>query len=117
MAVGDAAQAYDPLSSQGVDKALKSASDAGHLIHYALEDSSQGEDCSQGAAELDARNPYVVRHDEAQRRMWDEYLRRRAFYYGAVRRWPGEAFWRRRLPVEQAAADADEHRLRASPSV
>src|SRR5690606_34214908 len=42
MAVGDAAQAYDPLSSQGIDKALRTASHAGHMIHYALTDCPQG---------------------------------------------------------------------------
>src|SRR3546814_9328047 len=32
MAVGDAAQAYDPLSSQGMDKALRTGSHAGQKI-------------------------------------------------------------------------------------
>src|SRR3546814_13476214 len=49
MAVGDAAQAYDPLSSQGIAKALKTASHAGHMIHYALTDRSEerrvGKEC------------------------------------------------------------------------
>ncbi len=35
--LGDAAQAYDPLSSQGIDKALRTASHAGHMIHYAVD--------------------------------------------------------------------------------
>ena len=42
LAVGDAAQAYDPLSSQGIDKALSTGSHAGHMIHYALTDRPQG---------------------------------------------------------------------------
>ena len=42
MAVGDAAQAYDPLSSQGIDKALRTASHAGRMIHYALTGLSAG---------------------------------------------------------------------------
>ncbi|MGB7646739.1 MAG: NAD(P)/FAD-dependent oxidoreductase, partial [Pseudomonas fluorescens] len=41
MAVGDAAQAFDPLSSQGIDKALRTGSHAGHMIHYALTDNPQ----------------------------------------------------------------------------
>jgi len=55
MAVGHAAQAYDPLSSQGIDKALRTASHAGHMIHYALTDSPRG------AAQLDGRNSYIHR--------------------------------------------------------
>ncbi|ABE63422.1 monooxygenase, FAD-binding protein [Nitrobacter hamburgensis X14] len=97
MAVGDAAQAYDPLSSQGIDKALRTASHAGHMIHYALTD------CPQGGAGLDSRNAYVQQYDEQQRQLWQAYLSQRDYYYGIQPRWPDQPFWqRRRLLANEA---------------
>ncbi|GGA78653.1 alkylhalidase-like protein [Brucella endophytica] len=90
MAVGDAAQAYDPLSSQGIDKALKSASHAGHMIHYALTDDAQG------AATLDSHNPFIHQYDEQQRQLWADYVSKRNFYYGIQPRWTDQPFWQRR---------------------
>jgi flavin-dependent dehydrogenase len=98
MAVGDAAQAYDPLSSQGIDKALRTASHAGHMIHYALTD------CPQGTAEkLDNRNEYVSQYDEQQRQLWQAYLSRRDFYYGIQPRWSDQPFWQRRRQLANEA--------------
>ncbi|MBP6019856.1 MAG: NAD(P)/FAD-dependent oxidoreductase [Burkholderiaceae bacterium] len=90
MAVGDAAQAYDPLSSQGIDKALRSGSHAGHMIHYALTD------CPQSAVGLDSRNEYVHQYNEQQRQLWQTYLSQRDFYYGMQLRWSDQPFWQRR---------------------
>lgn len=90
MAVGDAAQAYDPLSSQGIDKALRTASHAGHMIHYALTD------CPQGTAGLGSRNVYIQQYDEQQRQLWQTYLAQRDFYYGIQPRWSDQPFWQRR---------------------
>ena len=95
MAVGDAAQAYDPLSSQGIDKALRTASHAGHMIHYALTD------CPQGTAGLDSRNAYVRQYDEQQRQLWQAYLSQRDFYYGIQPRWSDQPFWRRRRQLNE----------------
>lgn len=90
MAVGDAAQAYDPLSSQGIVKALRTASHAGHMIHYALTESSQV------AARLDSGNAYIHQYDEQQRQLWQSYLSQRDFYYGIQPRWSDQPFWQRR---------------------
>lgn len=90
IAVGDAAQAYDPLSSQGIDKALRSASHAAHMIHYALTD------CQHGAAGLGRSNTYIHRYDEQQRQLWQTYLSQRDFYYGLQPRWSDRPFWQRR---------------------
>jgi len=90
MAVGDAAQAYDPLSSRGIDKALKTGSHAGHMIHYALDD------CPRGAAGLGTDNAYIRQYGEQQDQLWQTYLSRRAFYYGIQPRWSDHPFWRRR---------------------
>lgn len=97
MAVGDAAQAYDPLSSQGIDKALRTASDAGHMIHYALTD------CPQGTAGLDSSNAYVHQYDEQQRQLWQAYLSQRDFYYGNQPRWSDQPFWKRRRQLANEA--------------
>lgn len=90
MAVGDAAQAYDPLSSQGIDKALRTASHAGHMIHYALTDGPQG---PEG---LGSHNPYIRQYDEQQRQLWQTYMSQRDFYYGIQPRWSDQPFWQRR---------------------
>lgn len=97
MAVGDAAQAYDPLSSQGIDKALRTASHAGHMIHYALTDSPQG------AAGLDGRNSYIHRYDQQQRQLWQTYVSQRDFYYGIQSRWFDQLFWQRRRQLANEA--------------
>jgi flavin-dependent dehydrogenase len=97
MAVGDAAQAYDPLSSQGIDKALRTASHAGHMIHYALTDSPRG-------TGLDGRNSYIHRYDQQQHQLWQAYLSQRDFYYGIQSRWCDQLFWqRRRQPANEAS--------------
>lgn len=90
LAVGDAAQAYDPLSSQGIDKALRSASHAGHLVHYAL--SERATDLT----ELGADTPYLRQYAAEQDRLWRTYLSRRDYYYGLQPRWEDEPFWHRR---------------------
>ncbi|HCN71661.1 MAG TPA: FAD-binding monooxygenase, partial [Pusillimonas sp.] len=90
MAVGDAAQAYDPLSSQGIDKALRTASHAGHMVHYALTD------FEQGLAELDTSNTYVRQYEEEQAQLWQTYLPQRNYYYGMQPRWSDQPFWQRR---------------------
>lgn len=96
MAVGDAAQAYDPLSSQGIDKALRTASHAGHMIHYALTD------CPQGTAGLDSNNEFIHQYDEQQRQLWQTYLSQRDFYYGVQPRWSDQPFWQRRRHLVNA---------------
>ena len=97
IAVGDAAQAYDPLSSQGIDKALRTASHAGHMIHYALTDRPQS------AAELGSDNAYIHQYDEQQRQLWQTYLSQRAFYYGIQPRWSDQPFWQRRRKLAKEA--------------
>lgn len=92
MAVGDAAQAYDPLSSQGIDKALKTGSHAGHMIHYALTDPPQSE---QGQL-LGIGNPYIQQYNQQQQQLWHTYLSQRHFYYGVQPRWSDHLFWQRR---------------------
>ena len=88
MAVGDAAQAYDPLSSQGIDKALRTGSHAGHLIHYALTDEADNS--------LNTDNQFIQQYSQQQQQLWDAYQSQRDYYYGIQTRWSDQPFWQRR---------------------
>jgi flavin-dependent dehydrogenase len=74
-ATGDAAAAFDPLSSQGIVTALVMGREAGRLA----------------AGEL-GPDEYAA----AYRAVLKEHLALREAYYGLERRWPAADFWRRR---------------------
>jgi flavin-dependent dehydrogenase len=80
VAVGDAAMAWDPLSSQGIGKALESALAAAAAIRGALD------------GQLDA----LLNYAGGVALSFDQYCRLRTHFYGQVRRWPGSPFWERR---------------------
>jgi flavin-dependent dehydrogenase len=90
LAVGDAAAAYDPLSSQGICNALTSAQRAAHVI---------GKYLSGDAAAL---NDYTQSIDGA----YAKYLRLREQYYSNERRWLDSAFWKRRCSAAVSAIPA-----------
>lgn len=81
IAVGDAASTFDPLSSQGVLKALRS----GVYAAYAAGDLLAHGD---GAG--------MRRYRTFVEREFEGYLATRRRYYAEERRWPDSAFWRRR---------------------
>jgi flavin-dependent dehydrogenase len=81
LAVGDAASTIDPLSSQGITKALRS----GIFASYAISDRLTNGD----VAGLN-RYCHFIRHE------FKGYARTRARYYADERRWPEREFWRRR---------------------
>ena len=83
VAVGDAAMAFDPLSSQGLKHALESGIRAGEAVN----------DLLAGAAET------MRGYDARASTLFDDYLRLRARYYGREQRWPRSVFWRRRQAV------------------
>lgn len=74
LAVGDAASAYDPLSSQGIHKALASADVAAWAI----------------------ANGNFQEYERTVRAAFEDYLATRATFYAAERRWPSSLFWSRR---------------------
>ncbi len=80
LAVGDAATAYDPLSSQGVYKALKSGLRAAQSIDSCLAD------------EETALREYSSWVNES----FDNFLSLRKQFYSIERRWPNSNFWKRR---------------------
>ena len=79
-AVGDSAATYDPISSQGIQKALADGSRAANAVLTAA--------C--GATGSDAE--YVAGTEAAFR----EYEENRSYFYGLETRWPDSPFWRRR---------------------
>lgn len=90
LAVGDAAISFDPLSSQGISKALR----GGIFAAYAIADRLLRND-GQG----------LLRYQTLLEVEFADYQAAYADYYGRERRWPDAPFWRRRL-VAQARASA-----------
>ncbi|MFN0215144.1 MAG: NAD(P)/FAD-dependent oxidoreductase [Saprospiraceae bacterium] len=81
VAAGDAACAFDPLSGQGMYKALKS----GILAAYAAFDLFSGK---MNAIE---KYNYLLDHE------YESYLKMQAANYAAESRWHGATFWQRRF--------------------
>ncbi|MER7701406.1 FAD-dependent monooxygenase [Kitasatospora sp. NPDC097605] len=87
-AAGDAAAAFDPLSSQGILTALYTGRAAGLAVDAHL-----------------AGDPRALdRYAAAVADVVTAYRRNHATYYGLERRWPGRPFWRRRHPTGPDAA-------------
>lgn len=80
VAAGDAACAFDPLSSQGIAKALRS----GKVASFVALDW------------LDGRRESLGRYERMVGEEYKEYLVARADYYALERRWAGSRFWLRR---------------------
>jgi flavin-dependent dehydrogenase len=79
-AVGDSASSYDPLSGQGIFKALR-----------------QGESLAQSINALLCGDPHALELYAAQvRAQFDVYAERRQQLYSAERRWRHNPFWKRR---------------------
>lgn len=77
LAVGDAASAYDPISSRGIFNALSDGLTGGRAIAAHL------------AGEPTALSEYQA-HLEAR---FEEYARQRAYFYDQERRWSDAPFW------------------------
>lgn len=74
LAIGDAASAYDPITSQGIAKAIANGIAAAAAV-------------AAPAAALD--------YARSVERQYQHYLQLRRQYYGWERRWPDAPFWRR----------------------
>ncbi|HEX7028296.1 MAG TPA: NAD(P)/FAD-dependent oxidoreductase [Gammaproteobacteria bacterium] len=92
LAVGDAAQAYDPLSSQGITKGLTSGVMAGQLLGYALNNLKQ-------YGHRNADPPLFKRYVDEQERLWAGYLQQCNHYYRNQPNWSDQPFWSRRNRV------------------
>ncbi len=80
LAVGDAASGYDPLSSQGIQKAMTDAVDAADAVAERL-----GSGAEVGAA-----------YAEKVAGRFADYLANRNHFYGQETRWADAPFWRTR---------------------
>lgn len=90
LAVGDAAARFDPLSSQGILKALRS----GIFASYAIGDWLTRAD-----------NGGLRRYDRFVNEEFKSYCVARAKYYREEQRWPESEFWaRRHQPLLESAA-------------
>lgn len=83
LAVGDAAFAFDPLSGDGVYRALKSGSNGGQAIIAARSGSVT-------AFEM---------YSERESKIFTQYRQQQEKFYEQERRWPDSVFWKRRLAV------------------
>lgn len=84
VAAGDAAMAFDPLSSQGILSAIQSAEES---VAEVLA-------CLSGDSEAVARTS-AVRGQVAEER-WSRYVERLRVAYRDEQRWPDSPFWARR---------------------
>ena len=80
LAVGDAASAYDPISSQGIYKALKNSLDAAPAIKQWLDGNSEG----------------LLEYRQRVGQQFIGYLEQRAYFYDLEQRWPEAQFWKKR---------------------
>ena len=91
IALGDAAAAFDPLSAQGILKALESGERGAAQIAALLHEN------------VNAANTYSAWLDAT----FATYLRNYFHYYRQVTRWPASTFWQRRqrTPAPEAATE------------
>ncbi len=80
LAVGDAAGAYDPLTSQGIYKALAGGLQAGDAIAHRLAGETRD----------------FAAYGGSLARSWKEYLSLRSYLYTREARWPDQPFWQAR---------------------
>lgn len=80
LAVGDAASAYDPISSQGIHKSLSDSLLASNVITAFLEGNTD---------QLSEYQSTVVTR-------FEDYLNNRNYFYGLEQRWSDFPFWKKR---------------------
>ncbi|MET8540764.1 tryptophan 7-halogenase [Kitasatospora sp. NPDC004799] len=100
LAAGDAALAFDPLSSQGILTALHTGARAGQTVAACL---------AAPARTAAVLADYTAFLDGVA----DAYRRNHAYAYDQERRWPSSPFWRRRRssgPNGETSADLPEAR-------
>jgi flavin-dependent dehydrogenase len=86
VAVGDAASAYDPVSAQGIVKALCDGEAAAYAIARFFADGGEAT---------------LLAYQDAVFARFRDYLRLRQHLYGLERRWPRSPFWRHRLQPDK----------------
>ncbi len=92
LAVGDAALAFDPLSSKGISNALYTGLRAAHSLSGALHGDDQA----------------LSRYDTHLREIFRVYRDHLAGFHAIETRWPDAAFWKRRQGHESGASVLSE---------
>lgn len=82
LAIGDAALAFDPLSSHGISNSIYGANSAFQAISASL---------AEGSAIP------LKKYEETLNGIFDAYLNQRKQLYASERRWAGEVFWAPKL--------------------
>jgi flavin-dependent dehydrogenase len=77
MVIGDAAMSFDPLSGQGLLKAMQSGIKAAEV--------------ASNAKAMDRKA-----FDSWNEQVWEQFSNSRKYYYAMERRWPRTVFWQRR---------------------
>ncbi len=85
LAIGDAAASYDPISSQGIYKALADGISGGRALADAL-----------AGQHVDA----LADHASWVEQRFAEYATQRAYFYEQEQRWPEAPFWQGRRAAE-----------------
>lgn len=98
VAVGDAAMAFDPLSSLGILAAIQSADEAIAVITACL------------GGQRDAAIQAAGRRAGADETRWDRYTDRLVTAYRDERRWPDSPFWARRHAWQRPSRSASAAR-------
>lgn len=80
LAVGDAASSFDPISAQGLHKAMTQGLAAADALHRAHD----GDDVA------------ILRYARQVHDAYVDYWRQRRYFYAMEQRWPASPFWRRR---------------------
>ena len=83
LAVGDAAHAYDPVSSFGITSALASGFYGGHTVA----------DLLKGKSEAHGVYRYILEN------AFQAYFQQLITHYGREKRWPDAFFWQKRFPT------------------
>ncbi len=81
IAVGDAALAFDPLSSYGITSAMGTAYYAAHAVADTLAGDTKA----------------AIVYEALLEQTWERYLGEHAAHYALEDRWPDRPFWSRRL--------------------
>ena len=102
--VGDAAATLDPLSSQGVEKALAGAEHAACAVHTALR-------------RPELRALALAEHSRWERGLWRAHAAVAAAYYRRETRFADAPFWRRRQVPESPPVAAVPQLLVAAPGL
>ena len=90
LAIGDAAMAYDPLSSSGILRALKEGTESGEIIHNYF------------TGDINSIDKFASTYDAK----FKKYLLERSNYYNMEKRWPDSIFWKRRRHQQPLSIDS-----------